>query len=61
MSEILSDDERQIIRMFLEQGLKLEGFKRLSERVLIKGNNIIKQVTEDLELLKKFHSKIKEE
>jgi hypothetical protein len=61
MSEILSDDERQIIRMFLEQGLKLEGFKRLSKRVLIQGNNIIKQVTEDLELLKKFHSKIKEE
>lgn len=52
---VLTDQEKQIIKRYLETGEKLEGFRMLLSRC---GN--IDTVNSDLELIKQFLAKIAE-
>lgn len=50
---ILTEQERKIIKMFLETGEKLEGF-----RLLLHRTRTMKQIREDLNLIENFLRKI---
>jgi hypothetical protein len=50
---ILTEQEKQIIKKFLETGEKLEGFRMLVSRV-----KKMQAINADLELIKKFLAKI---
>jgi hypothetical protein len=49
---ILTDQEKQIIKKYLENGEKLEGFRMLLSRC-----RSIESVNDDLELIKQFLAK----
>ena len=50
---VLTEQEKQIIKRFLENGEKLEGF-----RMLLKRCRNIESVNADLELIKQFLAKV---
>jgi len=52
---ILTDQEKQIIKRYIESGEKLEGFRMLVSRC-----KSIETVDKDLELIKQFLAKIGE-
>jgi hypothetical protein len=52
---ILSEQEKKVIKEYLETGKKLEGFKVVLHRA-----RHLETVTSDLELIKQFLSKVQE-
>ena len=50
-SYILTDREREIIKVYMDQGLKLDGHRELKHFI---SRIDLKRLEEDLELIKKF-------
>jgi len=53
-SYVLTDREKEIIRVYLDQGLKLDGYRELKHYV---GQLDVSQIEGDLELIKRFKEK----
>ena len=54
---LLSDEERKILRFYIQYGERLEGFSKLLKRLEKLGS--LKELHSDVELIEEFWSKFK--
>ena len=57
ISRLLSNEERKILRFYLQYGERLEGFSKLLKKLEKLGS--LKELHSDIELIEEFWSKFK--